>query len=244
MAKDSETALDSTCPSCGELVPALQQLQKDVKKLRRKVKHLDEQVHRDTLTGLFNFRHFSEALDHEIERTQRSGNATGLIMLDLDHFKAVNDTYGHEIGNQVLAHIAQLLQKTTRKLDIPCRYGGEEFAVILPSTDLLTSSQVAERLRYLIETSPLPLEQGNIQLSASLGVDVYTHGRRQTLEEFVQRVDALLYQAKRSGRNRVCAGQRHELEQAVTVSTAEKDALHGLFRNSSERTKSNQDEDR
>ncbi|NHN37679.1 GGDEF domain-containing protein [Pseudomaricurvus alcaniphilus] len=215
-----------------------------MKKLRRKVKRLDEQVHQDTLTGLFNFRHFSEALDHEIERTQRSGNATGLIMLDLDHFKAVNDTYGHEIGNQVLAHIAQLLQKTTRKLDIPCRYGGEEFAVILPSTDLLTSSQVAERLRYLIETSPLPLEQGNIQLSASLGVDVYTHGRRQTQEEFVQRVDALLYQAKRSGRNRVCAGKRHELEQAVTVSTAEKDALHGLFRDSSERTKNDQDKDR
>ena len=228
--RHGDTLSDANCPSCGAQIPAIEKLQQELAKLRRRIEQLDEQINLDTLTGLANFRHFREALDRELERTLRSGRDTGLIMVDLDHFKQVNDTYGHEAGNRVLQHIAHLLQTTTRKLDIPCRYGGEEFAVILPSTDLLTSSQVAERLRRMIEQIPVDLGEQQLNLTASLGVDVYSRFHNETQQEFVKRVDDLLYKAKRGGRNRVCAGQRRELQRRSNVNAEEKDALRNLFR--------------
>ncbi|WP_338109478.1 GGDEF domain-containing protein [Pseudomaricurvus alkylphenolicus] len=202
----------------------------EVVALRREVADLTEQVHTDTLTGLNNYRHFSKALDYEMERTQRTGQTTALIMVDLDYFKKVNDTWGHEIGNQALIQTAGLLKQAVRKLDIPCRYGGEEFVVILPSTDLLTSSQVAERLRHLIESTPLAVKEGVwIDLTASMGVDVYAATHDENQEEFIQRVDTLLYQAKNNGRNQVCTGERRDMQPTTTVSNDEKDALFGLF---------------
>ena len=218
------------CPQCGSAVPAIQELQEQLRELKRQVSDLTHQVLTDNLTGLYNHRHFSQALDKELERTHRTGQATALIMVDLDHFKKVNDTYGHEAGNQVLITTARLLQQAIRKLDIPCRYGGEEFAIILPSTDLLTSSQVAERLRALVENTVFAVAtDADIRLTTSVGVDVYTNNHQETAEEFIQRVDALLYQAKRGGRNRVCHGVRDDLRHSVHVSTDEKDALQGLF---------------
>lgn len=199
--------------------------------LRQEVIELTEQVHTDTLTGLNNYRHFTKALDYEMERTQRTGQATALIIVDLDFFKKVNDTWGHEVGNQALVQTAELLKRTTRKLDIPCRYGGEEFVVILPSTDLLTGTQVAERLRARIEASPLVTEQQEVALTASLGIDVYNAGHQETQEEFIKRVDALLYDAKHNGRNQVRSGSRQDIQAETTVSQAEKDALFGLFDN-------------
>ena len=197
--------------------------------LRREVAELTEQVHTDTLTGLNNYRHFTKALDTEMERTQRTGQATALVIVDLDYFKKVNDTWGHEVGNQALIQTAQLLRQATRKLDVPCRYGGEEFVIILPSTDLLTGTQVAERLRALIEASPLKVGEESITLTASLGIDVYIAGRQEKQEDFIKRVDALLYQAKETGRNRVCSGKREDIQSETHVSADEKDALFGLF---------------
>tara|TARA_B100000446_G_scaffold69048_2_gene65560 strand:+ start:14637 stop:15326 length:690 start_codon:yes stop_codon:yes gene_type:complete len=199
--------------------------------LRQEVAELTEQVHTDTLTGLNNYRHFTKALDYEMERTQRTGQATALIIVDLDFFKKVNDTWGHEIGNQALIQTADLLKRATRKLDIPCRYGGEEFVIILPSTDLLTGTQVAERLRAQIEASPLVTEQQEISLTASLGIDVYSAGHQETQEDFIKRVDALLYEAKHNGRNQVRSGSRHDIQAETTVTRDEKDALFGLFGN-------------
>lgn len=223
----SPDATRGRCPECGASLTELAHLRQQVQELQQQVDSLNEQVHRDTLTNLFNYRHFSEALDRELARTQRSGQPTGLIMLDLDHFKRVNDRFGHETGNRVLVHLARLLTDTTRKPDIPCRYGGEEFAVILPSTDLSTSAQVAERLRCLIAEQPLQLDGENVHISASLGVDVYRARSDESQEAFVERVDQLLYQAKHSGRNRVCSG-KPQLP-ATQISAAEKDALRGLF---------------
>jgi len=219
----------STCPNCGEFVPAVEQLQKDIDELRLRVDQLHEQVHRDNLTGLFNHRYFAEALDREMERTRRSGRATGLIMIDLDHFKKVNDLHGHEAGNTVLQKLARLINAATRKLDIACRYGGEEFAVILPSTDLLTSAQVAERLRKLIEMEPIAIGAEQIHLTVSLGVDVYSGFHSETQEDFVKHVDDLLYRAKRGGRNRVRAGKRRDMQRRSIVNAEERDALRGLY---------------
>lgn len=227
----SKTDQDNHCPSCGTEVSTVAKLQNLIAKLHREVDALKQQALTDTLTGLYNYRHFSDTLNQEMERTQRTGNTTGLIMVDLDFFKKVNDTYGHEIGNQVLIHVAHLLKAAIRKLDTPCRYGGEEFAIILPSTDLLTSTQVARRLRELIEKTPLQTADQTIPLTASIGVDVYSSFHSEQQEDFIQRVDALLYEAKHSGRNRVCSGRRSDLTINSTVSSDEKDALNSLFGN-------------
>lgn len=227
----STTEIDTHCPDCGAPVPAIVKLQQDVSQLRKEVDALKQQARTDNLTGLFNYRHFALALDQEMERTQRSGNTTGLIMVDLDFFKKINDTYGHETGNQVLIHTAQRLKQGIRKLDIPCRYGGEEFVIILPSTDHLTTIQVAQRLRKMIEDSPIESGDNTIQLTASLGADVYSSYHQETQEAFIKRVDALLYQAKHGGRNQVCSGRRKDLNLQSTVTADEKSALHGLFDN-------------
>lgn len=222
-----------SCPSCGEAVPLVNELQSQIDALQEQITTLNQQVHTDTLTGLYNYRHFTKTLDYEMERTQRTGQATALIIVDLDFFKKVNDTWGHEVGNQALIQTANLLREATRKLDIPCRYGGEEFVIILPSTDLLTGTQVAERLRRLIEATPVRSGDNTIALTASLGIDVYSSASSQEPQEtFIKRVDALLYEAKHSGRNQVRSGQRTDIQPENTVSSDEKEALFGLFGNS------------
>jgi diguanylate cyclase (GGDEF)-like protein len=190
---------------------------------------LSEQVRTDTLTGLYNFHHFMQALSLEMERTRRTGQPTALIMVDLDHFKQVNDTWGHEAGNQALVSAADVLRQTTRRLDIPCRYGGEEFAVILPSVDLIVSIQVAERIRAQVEVTPVNVNGAEIKLTGSFGIALYEGSQDDTPEGFVERADHCLYQAKESGRNRVCH-EIKELEDAhLAVTEEEKDALFSIF---------------
>jgi two-component system, cell cycle response regulator len=215
----------SRCPSCGADNPLAEQ----VAALTKQVEELTEQVNTDGLTGLYNFRHFNQALEHEIERSRRTGQPTTLLLIDLDHFKRINDTWGHEVGNLALIETAKTVRAAIRKLDIPCRYGGEEFIVILPSTDLLTGAQVAERLRQLIEEIRVPLDESELQFTASLGIDVYNPTSHEPARKFIERVDALLYQAKQGGRNQVAVGTREDLEPTSHVSNDEKDALFGLF---------------
>ena len=176
----------------------------EVMRLREEVRHLSDMVRTDELTGLFNFRYFIQALSLEMERTRRSGQPTCLIMLDLDHFKDVNDVHGHEVGNIILRHVAALLKKTVRRLDIPCRYGGEEFTIILPDTTLRQGVRFANRLRLIIENSPAKTGDAMLGIEASLGVDVYSRGHQLTEKEFVEKVDGFLYLAKQGGRNQVC----------------------------------------
>lgn len=176
----------------------------EVKRLQEEIKQLAALVRTDELTRLFNFRYFNQALSLEMERTRRSGQPTCLIMLDLDHFKAVNDAYGHEAGNAVLVHISRLVKKTVRRLDIPCRYGGEEFTIILPDTTLRQGVRFANRLRLIIENSPAKTSDALLGIEASFGVDVYTKGDKVTEKGFIVQVDAFLYLAKQEGRNRVC----------------------------------------
>jgi diguanylate cyclase (GGDEF)-like protein len=214
---------EAQCPIIDKLIQA-----------RAENLELSELVRTDTLTGLFNFRHFSSSLENEMERSRRTLLPTGLIIVDLDHFKKVNDTWGHDTGNEALIQTAELMRRFLRKIDIACRYGGEEFAIILPSTDLHTSLQVAERLRAAIEEKPLISGDNTIKLNASMGVDIFKGHEGDSPQQFIKRTDSLLYQAKNEGRNRVCGANYETPEAATQVSHEEKDALFGLFNDDQE----------
>jgi diguanylate cyclase (GGDEF)-like protein len=197
--------------------------------LQQSVSELQEQLRVDLLTGLFNYRYFVQSLAQEMERSRRSAQATALVMVDLDYFKKFNDRWGHEAGNQALIAAARAIKHTVRQLDIPCRYGGEEFAIILPSTELRTAVQVAERIRSAIESVVVMVDGSELSLTASLGVDVYNAFHEESPENFVRRTDSFLYQAKEKGRNQVSHGYSDDVTSHVAVSSEERDALSDLF---------------
>jgi len=157
-------------------------------------------AHTDGLTGLFNHRYFHERIDEEISRSSRFGTALSLIMMDLDLFKPYNDIYGHVAGDEVLRQVGQSIKRSVRGIDIPCRYGGEEFAIILPETRLDDAHTVAERIRKGIE---LEMFAKQVPLTASLGVASWP-ADGVTKEELVGCADAAMYLAKALGRNRTC----------------------------------------
>ncbi len=192
------------------------------------IKELKLKVITDPLTGLFNSAYLRTALANEIERSQRTYVPTALLMLDLDHFKQVNDTYGHEAGNAVLVQTAKLIQVNTRQLDIQCRYGGEEFAIVLPSTERFLAIQVAERIRESIADTMVEYNQQQLQVTASIGLAFYQAGEAKGVSSLISEADKYLYQAKEQGRNQVCYATVDK-EQSSAVSHDEKEALHGLF---------------
>ena len=163
---------------------------------------LDEMAVRDGLTGLYNRRYLDETLEREIARAKREGHALALVMLDVDHFKRLNDTYGHQAGNQVLVALGALLRGDTRAEDVACRYGGEEFLVLLPHMSLEAARERAEAWRA--HFAGLVMRHGELamQTTISLGVSAYPdHGH--SAEELTQSADLALYLAKHDGRNRV-----------------------------------------
>jgi diguanylate cyclase (GGDEF)-like protein len=158
----------------------------------------------DELTGLFNHRRFQEVIGTEVERARRYGHEMGLIMLDIDNFKQVNDTYGHLQGDMVLREVARVLRQSSREIDEPARYGGEEMAVALPQTDLEGAYQFAERVRRRIEELELPLQGGNgaLKVTASFGAASLSAAGDTDKDALVAAADRALYEAKRSGKNR------------------------------------------
>jgi len=155
----------------------------------------------DELTGLANHGRFQELLGYELEQVRRYGHPLGLIMLDIDDFKAINDTYGHQQGDVVLRSVARVLADTSREADYPARYGGEEMALILPHTDLEGTYAIAERIRTAIEELRVPRKdhRGTLRITASLGVIASSDGQK---DELIAETDAALYEAKRQGKNR------------------------------------------
>ena len=177
----------------------------DVTERKLMEEELTRQAHVDYLTGVFNRRHFMERAEQELQRSNRYGNALSLFMLDIDHFKPINDRYGHKVGDLVLTALAQWCRTALRDADILGRMGGEEFAVLLPQTDRATAIEVAERLRALVERSSVPLEGGlPIRLQVSIGVSSMT-ASEDNIDVLLHRADTALYVAKNTGRNRVCA---------------------------------------
>jgi diguanylate cyclase (GGDEF)-like protein len=157
----------------------------------------------DGLTGLCNHKHFKQLVDHEIQSAQSDPpEHLTLIMLDIDHFKVVNDTFGHRTGDAVIIGIAELLEDIVRKTDLPARYGGEEFAAMLLDTDLKAAMLLAERLRKTIEETVFVLENNRIKVTASIGIATLT-SEITSSGELIELADQALYQAKNTGRNKV-----------------------------------------
>ena len=157
----------------------------------------------DGLTGLLNHRHFQERLQHEINISIRFDKPLSLILLDLDHLKRINDTYGHRAGDAAIKHIARAMLSVLRNIDVAARYGGEEFVAILPSTDIEGARTVGERLRQAISAEPVA-EVGTV--TASIGIATFPI-HASTREELIEVADRAMYVAKNSGRNRVCTAE-------------------------------------
>jgi diguanylate cyclase (GGDEF)-like protein len=158
----------------------------------------------DFLTGISNHRSFSEAGEREIQRTLRYGHPLAALMIDLDHFKRVNDKYGHAAGDRVLVAITAAIRKLLRDIDVFGRLGGEEFAILLPETDLAGGGATAERLRAAIAETAIDTGNAVLKVTISIGVTLLSQADRE-LDALLKRADDAMYEAKRNGRNRVVA---------------------------------------
>lgn len=156
----------------------------------------------DRLTGLLNRGTWENLVDAEYERFRRYGQATSLVMFDIDHFKPVNDTYGHLAGDEVIRHTADVTRNNIRQPDSAGRYGGEEFGIILPETDAESARVICERIREAIEKSTVSTSAGDIQYTVSMGIAQLTETPENYMQ-WMQKADEALYKAKESGRNKV-----------------------------------------
>jgi diguanylate cyclase (GGDEF)-like protein len=157
----------------------------------------------DSLTGLWNRRYLHQRLEEEMSRTERHGSPLACVMLDLDHFKSINDTHGHAAGDQVLKEVAVIMRRHIRKSDIAVRYGGEEFVLVLFSNNSHGASTVAERIRSDVEGHDIQVGDQKIRVTTSIGVTSFPEPGVTTSDELMRRADAALYRAKEAGRNTV-----------------------------------------
>jgi len=165
--------------------------------------NLRQQTIRDPLTGLYNRRFLEESLNREMARCKRNGNAFAVLMIDVDHFKRFNDTYGHDAGDSTLRAISGALQRSTRESDIVCRFGGEEFVIVLPDANLQGASARAQRIVEFVRVldiihdgKPLP------SITASIGLAMFPQNG-ETVKALIQSADKALYEAKGAGRDRI-----------------------------------------
>ncbi|HEY0989666.1 MAG TPA: sensor domain-containing diguanylate cyclase, partial [Kofleriaceae bacterium] len=171
----------------------------------------------DGLTGLTNHRTFQQRFADLLERAARHGHRVALLLCDVDHFKKVNDTYGHPVGDEVLRRVARVLQEVPRKIDIPARYGGEEFAVLLDNVDVAQAKQVAERIRIEISRVVVESEKGPLSVTESIGVAAFPDDGKDRAT-LIERADLALYHAKHTGRNRVVTWAEAQAEKAKKAS--------------------------
>ena len=210
-----------TCPA-GIIDCPVQQKYESLKKAYRRLKRFSI---RDELTGYYNYSFLVTTLGNEMERTRRSGLPCCIILADIDHFKIINDEFGHESGNLALKAVTRLWKQNIRQVDYPCRYGGEEFLFILPNEKLVNAIQTAERLREKLERHGLYLKNQRIRLTASFGVSEYNGMSQYSVNELIEKADQFLYQAKHAGRNCTCPNHLPRTD-SQQLSMAERMALY------------------
>jgi diguanylate cyclase (GGDEF)-like protein len=176
------------------------ELQVEATERKAAIKELELLAVTDPLTTLINRRKFNELLSYEIERNQRYQADLSLIMCDIDHFKQINDSFGHDAGDRALKIFTEKIRKNIREVDIFARWGGEEFMILMPNVKITDANSIAEKLRKVIETTNIKVIDS---LTASFGVTNFGNG--DTMESFIKRADEALYQAKNKGRNAVAA---------------------------------------
>lgn len=197
------------------LLETNQTLMRQSEELKEMNKRLIELSITDALTGLYNRRHFEDMINKELAHSARHNASCSLMIMDIDHFKNINDTYGHAVGDEVLRCVAQVIRDNIRTSDIPCRIGGEEFVVACRNTCRAEAAQLAERLREVVETTRVELEDLTITFTMSIGIaTVAAGGEDLTLDTIFKHADRALYHSKESGRNRTT--HHAELEQAVS----------------------------
>jgi len=175
-------------------------------RLRQNVQLSLEMAITDQLTGLYNRRYMASHLDNLMASAAAAGKPLAFVIMDIDYFKAVNDTYGHDVGDEVLREFAHRIGANIRGIDLACRYGGEEFVVVMPETDAAFAFTVAERLRKSVETTPIEISRAPYSLTITISIGIAAlEGEGDTAEALLRRADQALYSAKRNGRNRVVA---------------------------------------
>ena len=184
------------------LTAANEQLERHVAEIEELQAQLQDQAVRDPLTRLYNRRFLEETLDREFHTARRHDQTLSVILADIDHFKKINDTYGHRAGDEYLIQLAEVLESQVRRSDIVCRLGGEEFLVILPDCDAESAATLAENLRRIVEKTWLITSGAEIHATISLGV-VSCPGGRGGADDTIDNADKAMYESKRAGRNRV-----------------------------------------
>lgn len=200
---------------------------RDISEIKSRENHLRRMASIDDLTQVANRRHFMATLNQEIGRARRYGHPVALLMVDVDHFKSINDQFGHDAGDRALRLLARVATKICRGADVVGRVGGEEFAILLPETRIEKALRVAERLRLTVAETPLMIGTKSVYMTVSIGVSAAC-GAACDSHQLLQRADAALYAAKHQGRNRVLAD-------AQATGAALRDCLQNLLRSGSDR---------
>ena len=162
---------------------------------------------RDELTGLYNYRYLHTRMGEEFKRAERYREPLACIMLDIDHFKHINDRFGHDSGDAVLREVGERLRKAVREIDVVTRYGGEEFLLVLPSTNFSGALSVADRVWRAVGSQPMTISGKPERVTVSLGVAVYPSRDIKSKDQLIKAADRALYQSKREGRDRICVYQ-------------------------------------
>lgn len=198
---DALSTLDVIRDEAGEILGFVEVFH-DISEQKQREERLYQRATRDPLTGVFNRGHFNEIAMQELERARRFAEPLSLVMLDIDHFKKVNDSYGHEVGDSAIIALTRTCSRHLRKIDSLGRLGGEEFAILLPRANKAPAFEMAQRLRLQIANQRISTPEREISYTVSMGVASLLPTTRD-LAELLRHADAALYQAKREGRNRV-----------------------------------------
>lgn len=217
---DLAAAASTARLQCDTLDQRLRAVERENLDLTMKNRALADLSSRDSLTGLYNRWYVLDKIEEELNRAWRHGTPLGLLMIDIDHFKNVNDSWGHPMGDQVLQAVGQVLRDSCRVYDVPGRFGGEEFCLMLPETKLDNSMPVAERIRRRVEATPFTVGSGLVKVTASVGVaglDCIPDEGLFGASSLIERADRALYAAKERGRNRVELWNVGLLHKAATL---------------------------